>query len=53
MLNIHSQAAIHDAAFHASVLAVRDGFPHLPHATSSTRHMSGLMQRLPGRWSFT
>lgn len=29
MLNIHSQAAIHDAAFHASVLAVRDGFPHL------------------------
>lgn len=29
MLNLHSQAALHDAAFHASVLAVRDGFPHL------------------------
>lgn len=29
MLNLHSQAALHDAAFHAAVLAVRDGFPHL------------------------
>ena len=29
MLNLHSQGALHDAAFHASVLAVRDGFPHL------------------------
>lgn len=29
MLNVHSQAALHDAAFHASVLAVRGGFPHL------------------------
>lgn len=28
-LNMHSQAQLHDAAFHASVLAVRDGFPHL------------------------
>lgn len=29
MLNLHSQSALHDAAFHACVLAVRDGFPHL------------------------
>lgn len=29
MLNPHSQAALHDAAFHAAALAVRDGFPHL------------------------
>jgi len=29
MLNLHSQKSIHDGIFHACVLAVRDGFPHL------------------------
>lgn len=28
-MNIHSQTALHDAAFNSCVLAVRDGFPHL------------------------
>lgn len=29
MLNLHSQASIHDGVFHACIMAVRDGFPHL------------------------
>ncbi|MVA24505.1 hypothetical protein V6582_05665 [Agrobacterium vitis] len=29
MLNLHSQASLHDGAYHACILAVRDGFPHL------------------------
>lgn len=29
MLNLHSQASLHDGVFHACVMAVRDGFPHL------------------------
>lgn len=28
-LNRHSSTAMHDGIFHACVLAVRDGFPHL------------------------
>lgn len=29
MINMHSQASLHDGIYHACVLAVRDGFPHL------------------------
>ncbi|MDQ0454622.1 hypothetical protein [Rhizobium paknamense] len=29
MLNLYSQASLHDGVFHACVMAVRDGFPHL------------------------